>query len=345
MSSYRAWCPSYRAWCPPTGCLPTGYDVFLQGMMSPYRVWCPPTGWGCLPTGRDVPLRGVMSLYGAWCPPTGRDVPLRGVMSSYGAWCPPTGCGVLLQGVMSSRPTGYGVLLQGVMPSYGARCPPTGRGVPLWGVVSPYGAWCPLRGVVSSYRVWCPHALQDMVSSYRVRCPPTGRGVVLRGVMSSYKALVAWSRLFFQVDGCNTSANESRYITFELHHTNAFSLKSILLLTCTPHSLYFPLLEHVFASLPQMERGVAKVLGGDPKGNNFLYTNGKTVVIRNIDVNSVVCLAWPAHFCFSSVFTPTDVSCLSSSTESIHSRHLHRASTSSHCGQVRTQWLLHRLWR
>lgn len=43
-------------------------------------------------------------------------------------------------------------------------------------------------------------------------------------------------------------------------------------------------LEHVFASLPQMERGVAKVIGGDPKGNNFLYTNGKCVVIRNIDV-------------------------------------------------------------
>ncbi|XP_062313070.1 WD repeat-containing protein 1 isoform X1 [Osmerus eperlanus] len=42
-------------------------------------------------------------------------------------------------------------------------------------------------------------------------------------------------------------------------------------------------LKHVFASLPQMERGVAKVIGGDPKGNNFLYTNGKSVIIRNID--------------------------------------------------------------
>uniref|UniRef100_A0A3P9Q5U4 WD repeat domain 1 n=1 Tax=Poecilia reticulata TaxID=8081 RepID=A0A3P9Q5U4_POERE len=42
-------------------------------------------------------------------------------------------------------------------------------------------------------------------------------------------------------------------------------------------------LKHVFASLPQMERGVAKVIGGDPKGNNFLYTNGKCVVIRNIE--------------------------------------------------------------
>uniref|UniRef100_A0A3B4XY90 WD repeat domain 1 n=1 Tax=Seriola lalandi dorsalis TaxID=1841481 RepID=A0A3B4XY90_SERLL len=45
-------------------------------------------------------------------------------------------------------------------------------------------------------------------------------------------------------------------------------------------------LKHVFASLPQMERGVAKVIGGDPKGNNFLYTNGKCVVIRNIEDHS-----------------------------------------------------------
>ncbi|XP_043541825.1 WD repeat-containing protein 1-like [Chiloscyllium plagiosum] len=42
-------------------------------------------------------------------------------------------------------------------------------------------------------------------------------------------------------------------------------------------------LAKVFACLPQMERGVSKVLGGDPKGINFLYTNNKSVVIRNID--------------------------------------------------------------
>ncbi|KAJ8269323.1 hypothetical protein COCON_G00119300 [Conger conger] len=42
-------------------------------------------------------------------------------------------------------------------------------------------------------------------------------------------------------------------------------------------------LKRVFASLPQMERGVAKVIGGDPKGNNFLYTNGKCVIIRDIN--------------------------------------------------------------
>ncbi|XP_078070971.1 WD repeat-containing protein 1 [Mustelus asterias] len=42
-------------------------------------------------------------------------------------------------------------------------------------------------------------------------------------------------------------------------------------------------LSKVFASLPQVERGAAKVLGGDPKGVNFLYTNNKSVIIRNID--------------------------------------------------------------
>lgn len=44
-------------------------------------------------------------------------------------------------------------------------------------------------------------------------------------------------------------------------------------------------LESVFASLPQMDRGVSKVIGGDPKGNHFLYTNGKSVIIRNIEVS------------------------------------------------------------
>nr|KAF6389455.1 WD repeat domain 1 [Myotis myotis] len=42
-------------------------------------------------------------------------------------------------------------------------------------------------------------------------------------------------------------------------------------------------IKKVFASLPQVERGVSKIIGGDPKGNNFLYTNGKCVILRNID--------------------------------------------------------------
>ncbi|CAD7675915.1 unnamed protein product [Nyctereutes procyonoides] len=42
-------------------------------------------------------------------------------------------------------------------------------------------------------------------------------------------------------------------------------------------------IKKVFASLPQVERGVSKIIGGDPKGSNFLYTNGKCVILRNID--------------------------------------------------------------
>lgn len=53
-------------------------------------------------------------------------------------------------------------------------------------------------------------------------------------------------------------------------------------------------LKHVFASLPQMERGVSKVISGDPKGNNFLYTNGKCVIIRNID-NPLIADVYTEH--------------------------------------------------
>lgn len=53
--------------------------------------------------------------------------------------------------------------------------------------------------------------------------------------------------------------------------------------------------EKVFASLPQVERGVSKIIGGDPKGNNFLYTNGKCVILRNIDVSTPSPLPFPAQ--------------------------------------------------
>lgn len=44
-------------------------------------------------------------------------------------------------------------------------------------------------------------------------------------------------------------------------------------------------LEYIFATLPRTQRGQPLVLGGDPKGKNFLYTNGNSVIIRNIDVS------------------------------------------------------------
>lgn len=43
--------------------------------------------------------------------------------------------------------------------------------------------------------------------------------------------------------------------------------------------------EYIYATLPRTQRGQPIVLGGDPKGKNFLYTNGNSVIIRNIDVS------------------------------------------------------------
>lgn len=40
--------------------------------------------------------------------------------------------------------------------------------------------------------------------------------------------------------------------------------------------------KNVYASIPSTTRGKAILMGGDPKGENFLYTCGKSVVIRNI---------------------------------------------------------------
>lgn len=42
--------------------------------------------------------------------------------------------------------------------------------------------------------------------------------------------------------------------------------------------------EYVYSTLPRTQRGQPIVLGGDPKGKNFLYTNGNSVIIRDIEV-------------------------------------------------------------
>lgn len=39
----------------------------------------------------------------------------------------------------------------------------------------------------------------------------------------------------------------------------------------------------IFATLPRTQRGVPLVLGGDPKGKTFLYPNGNSIIIRDID--------------------------------------------------------------
>ena len=49
--------------------------------------------------------------------------------------------------------------------------------------------------------------------------------------------------------------------------------------------LYLYFSESIFATLPRTERGVPIVLGKDPKGKNFLYCNGNSVIIRDIEVS------------------------------------------------------------
>jgi len=46
----------------------------------------------------------------------------------------------------------------------------------------------------------------------------------------------------------------------------------------------YSIVASVFASLPRTVRGQPIVLGPDPKGKTFLYTNGNSVFIRNIEV-------------------------------------------------------------
>lgn len=46
--------------------------------------------------------------------------------------------------------------------------------------------------------------------------------------------------------------------------------------------------EFIYATLPRTQRGQPIVLGGDPKGINFLYANGNSVIIRNIEVSNFI---------------------------------------------------------
>lgn len=50
----------------------------------------------------------------------------------------------------------------------------------------------------------------------------------------------------------------------------------------------------LIATLPRTTRGQPIVINGDPKGENFLYTNGNNVVIRNIE-NPNICDVYTEH--------------------------------------------------
>ncbi|XP_059051926.1 actin-interacting protein 1 [Achroia grisella] len=54
--------------------------------------------------------------------------------------------------------------------------------------------------------------------------------------------------------------------------------------------------KYTFAALPRTQRGTPLVLGGDPKGRNFLYTNGNSVIIRDIE-NPAIADVYTEHSC------------------------------------------------
>ncbi|KAH8551059.1 WD40-repeat-containing domain protein [Umbelopsis sp. PMI_123] len=59
---------------------------------------------------------------------------------------------------------------------------------------------------------------------------------------------------------------------------------------------------HTFAPLPQTTRGQPVKLEADPKGKNFLYTNGKTVFIRNLE-NPALATTYSGHTAQATVAT------------------------------------------
>lgn len=55
-----------------------------------------------------------------------------------------------------------------------------------------------------------------------------------------------------------------------------------------------------FACLPRTTRGSPLVLGGDPKGKNFLYPNGNSIIIRDIE-NPSICDIYTEHATLTTV--------------------------------------------
>lgn len=58
--------------------------------------------------------------------------------------------------------------------------------------------------------------------------------------------------------------------------------------------------KYIFSTLPRTQRGQPIVIGGDPKGKNFLYTNGNSVIIRNIE-NPAISDIYTEHSCATNV--------------------------------------------
>ncbi|XP_050679446.1 actin-interacting protein 1 [Leptidea sinapis] len=64
--------------------------------------------------------------------------------------------------------------------------------------------------------------------------------------------------------------------------------------------------KYILAALPRTQRGTPLVLGGDPKGKKFLYTNGNSVIIRDIEQPAIADV-YTEHSCQVNVakFSPS----------------------------------------
>jgi hypothetical protein len=60
------------------------------------------------------------------------------------------------------------------------------------------------------------------------------------------------------------------------------------------------ILEYNFAPQPQTERGRSIQLGADPKCKNFLYTNGRSIIIRSLE-HPEVSSEYTEHSCQTTV--------------------------------------------
>lgn len=86
------------------------------------------------------------------------------------------------------------------------------------------------------------------------------------------------TRFYFQLLFLTMIQNRKFFIKIRLllKFTHKLNLNLLLL------SLVFQI-GSIFATLPRTQRGLPLILGGDPKGKTFLYPNGNSIIIRNID--------------------------------------------------------------
>jgi hypothetical protein len=107
----------------------------------------------------------------------------------------------------------------------------------------------------------------------------------------------------------------------------------------------------IFACSPLATRGQAVHLDSDPKGENILYTNGKSVFIRNLEVTTYSPKSISCFFLFAGLlrckgtYLPHCNCPICYKLETSHRQRVHSAFVQRHCCQVCSFGILHRLRR